>query len=187
MKEDLFTTYKQKSPYDSARPKLQSALLCLWQFVWFVFCSWTPSPLNGWRLFWLRLFRCKIDGRPFVHQRARIAIPWNLTLHDRSCLGDRTNVYSLGKVELGARSTVAQESYLCTGTHKLDDAALPLQTARIIIGADAFLCARVFVMPGITIGDGAVIGACSVVTHDMPPWMICAGHPCEPIKQRKFE
>ena len=44
-----------------------------------------------------------------VHQRARIAIPWNLTLHDRACLGDRANAYSLGPIEIGARATVAQE------------------------------------------------------------------------------
>ena len=59
-------------------------------------CSWTPKPMNPWRLFILRLFGAWIKGNPFVHQRARIKIPWNLTLHNRACLGDRANVYSLG-------------------------------------------------------------------------------------------
>ncbi|MBA2431216.1 MAG: hypothetical protein H0V56_03780, partial [Chthoniobacterales bacterium] len=51
----------------------------LWEFCWAVFCSWTPKPANPWRLFWLRVFDAKIHGTPFVHQRARIAIPWHLT------------------------------------------------------------------------------------------------------------
>ncbi len=84
----------------------------LWEICWLVFCAWTPKPFNEWRLFWLRVFDAKIDGTPFVHQRARIAIPWNLTLHDRACLGDRANAYSLGEIEIGARATVAQEVYL---------------------------------------------------------------------------
>ena len=67
------------------------------------------KPLNEWRLFWLRVFDAKIEGKPFVHQRARIAIPWNLTLHDRACLGDRANAYSLGEIEIGARAILIDD------------------------------------------------------------------------------
>lgn len=108
-------------------------------------------------------------------------------MHDQSCLGDRAHVYSLGEIELGARSTVAQESYLCTGTHDFDLAGLPLLTARIVIGEDAFLGARCFVLPGVEIGRGTIIGAGSVVTGDMPDWTVCAGNPCKPLKPRTSE
>ena len=184
MYQDRLFTYKQNSPFQSPREKKELCLLLLWQWAWTIFCSWTPKPLNSWRLIWLKLFGCKLSGSPFVHPRARIEVPWNLTLHHRSCLGDGANVYSLGEIELRARCTVAQESYLCSGTHQFSDANLPLQVGKIIIGEDAFLGARTFIMPGITIGDGAVIGACSVVTKDMPAWTICYGHPCAPVKPR---
>ncbi len=105
-------------------------------------------------------------------------------MHDRSTLGDRANAYSQGVIELEARSTVAQEAYLCTGTHKFDDPNLALQIAKITVGKDAFIGARVFVLPGITIGEGALIGACSVVTHDVPPWTIAAGNPCRSLGVR---
>jgi putative colanic acid biosynthesis acetyltransferase WcaF len=59
-----------------------------------------------------------------------------------------------------------------------------LQIAKITIGEDAFVGARAFVLPGITIGRGAVIGACSVVTKDVPEWIIAAGNPCKLIKPR---
>jgi putative colanic acid biosynthesis acetyltransferase WcaF len=156
----------------------------LWEFCWFLFCSWTPKPLNEWRLFWLRVFDAKIDGKPFVHQRARIAVPWNLTLHDRACLGDRANAYSLGEIEIGARATVAQEAYLSSASHDFADPALPLTTAKITIGEDAFVGARVFVLPGVRIGARAVIGAGSVVTKDVPDGVVAAGNPCRVLKPR---
>jgi acetyltransferase-like isoleucine patch superfamily enzyme len=58
-------------------------------------------------------------------------------------------------------------------------------TAKITIGPDAFLGARVFVMPGVQIGARSIIGACSVVTKDVPPDVIAAGNPCAVIRPRE--
>ena len=174
----------QTSPYQSPWSGSDRILRILWEFCWGLFCAWTPKPANPWRLFWLGVFDAKIDGTPFVHQRARIAIPWKLTLHDRACLGDRANAYSLGEIEIGARATVAQEAYLSTGTHNFTDPACPLVVAKITIGEDAFVGARVFVMPGVTIGARAIVGACSVVTHNVPENVIAAGNPCRVLRER---
>lgn len=174
----------QASATDSPWPAGDRFLRVLWEVCWFVFCIWTPKPANPWRLFWLRVFNARIDGTPFVHQRARIAIPWNLILHDRACLGDRANVYNLGEVEIGARAVVAQEAYLNTGSHDFTKAELPLTVAKITIGEDAFLGARVFVMPGLTIGARSIVGACSVVTNDVPPDVIAVGNPCRVLRAR---
>jgi len=128
---------------------------------------------------WLRLFGAKMHGKPFVHQRARIQIPWNLTMHDRAALGDRTNAYTLGPIEIGAHATVAQEVYLCTGTHAFDQPALNLITAPIYIGAHAFIGARAFIMLGVTVGEHAVVGACSVVTKNVAPYATVKGNPAK--------
>lgn len=175
---------EQESQFASPWPAGERLLRVLWEFCWFVFCVWTPKPANPWRLFWLGVFDAKIDGTPFVHQRARIAIPWNLTLHDRACLGDRANAYSLGKIEIGARATVAQEAYLCTGSHDFTQSGMPLVTAKITVGDDAFIGARAFILPGVTIGARSIVGACSVVTHDIPSDVIAAGNPCKILRPR---
>lgn len=175
---------EQKSAYDSPWSESHRLMRALWEFCWFVFCVWTPKPLNPWRLFWLRVFDAKIDGTPFVHQRARIAVPWNLTLHDRACLGDRANAYSLGEIEIGAHATIAQEAYLSTGSHDFDAPNMPLVTAKITIGEDAFVGARAFVLPGVTIGPRAIVGAGSVVTSDVPGNVIAAGNPCKVLRPR---
>ena len=177
-------TYDQNSPYDSPWTLGQRVKALLWAACWSLCCAWTPKPCNPWRLLWLRVFGARIHGRPFVHQRARIQLPWNLTLHDRACLGDRANAYTLGEIVVGAGATIAQEAYLCTGTHKFDDPALPLQTRPIAIGAHAFVGARAFVMPGVTVGARAVVGACAVVVHDVPAGAIVAGNPARVLGTR---
>jgi putative colanic acid biosynthesis acetyltransferase WcaF len=184
MPQEQVVNPAQTSAYESPWSNGQRALRVLWEICWVVFCVWTPKPLNEWRLFWLRVFDAKIDGKPFVHQRARIAIPWNLTLHDHACLGDRANAYSLGEIEIGARATVAQEAYLSTGTHDFQRPGMPLVTAKITIGEDAFVGARAFIFPGVTIGNGSIIGACSVVTRDVPENVIAAGNPCKILRAR---
>ena len=179
--------YDQKTTFDSPWTTGQRCIMLLWEVAWVLFCAWTPKPFNPWRLVWLRIFGAKIHGRPFVHQRARIQVPWRLTLHDRSCLGDRANAYSLGEIEIGARAIIAQEAYLCTGTHRFDDPARPLQTGKITIGEDAFVGARAFIMPGVSIGAGAVVGACSVVTKDVPAHVVVAGNPVKKIKVKEMQ
>ena len=55
----------------------------------------------------------------------------------------------------------------------------------IIIGNDVWIGARVIILPGIHVGNGCVIGAGSVVTHDIPDYEIWAGNPAHKIKTRK--
>ncbi len=153
-----------------------------WDLCWVFFCLWTPKPFNGWRLLWLRLFGARISGRPFVHQRARIAIPWHLELHDRACVGDRANLYSLGQITLEEGCIIAQEAYLCTGDHDLTAAQKPLITAPIIIQSHAFIGARAMILKGVTVGQRAVVGACSVVTRNVPAATTVTGNPARKIE-----
>lgn len=180
-KKDMLRTYHQDSAYTSPWNRAQKFRMLLWELSWLLMCRWTPKPMNAWRLLWLKLFGAKIDGYPFVHQRAIIAIPWNLTLHDRACLGDRAVAYSLGEIELMQDSTIAQEAYLCTGTHDFSNPVRPLQTGKIVIGKSAFIGARAFILPGVTIGNGAIVGACSVVTKNVDANMCVAGNPARVV------
>ena len=179
--------YDSVSRYVSPWSIKEKIGMFLWDVCWCVFCAWTPKPMNGWRLMWLKVFGAKIKGNPFVHQRVRINIPWNITLHDKAVIGDRTNLYALGEIEVRERATVAQEAYICTGTHDMSDFSLPLVTAEITIGEEAFICARAFVMPGVKVGKGAVVGACSVVTKDVPDWKVAIGNPARVIKDREVK
>jgi putative colanic acid biosynthesis acetyltransferase WcaF len=161
--------------------------VALFAMVWMTTCRWTPNPLNRWRLLVLRLFGCRIQGRPYVAASCRIRIPWQLKLEDRACLGPNSEVYNLGECILRARCTIAQGTYLCGGSHDLSVSALPLIVGPIDIGEDAFIGAKAFIMPGVTVGEGAVIGAAAVAVRDAKPWTVTVGNPGREIAMRKFE
>ncbi len=155
--------------------------MILWEAAWFWLCRWTPKPFNAWRIGVLKLFGAQIFGEPFVHQRARILIPWNVELHNRACIGDRANLYSLDRIIIGDRTIVAQEAYLCTGTHGSWSEGFVLKTERVEIGKDVFVGARAFVLPGCHVGDESVVGACAVVVRDVPRGARVAGAPARLI------
>ena len=146
----------------------------------------SPKPFHQWRAFVLRCFGAKVGKGVHVYPKVKIWAPWNLELGDECGIANGVILYSQDIISIGKRAVVSQGSNICTGTHDYDKPGFPLVTSPIHIGDEAWIAAEVFIHPGITIGEGCVIGARSVVTKDMPSWMICAGHPCKPIKDREL-
>ena len=116
-----------------------------------------------------------------MHSSANIQIPWNLTMKNRACLGECANAYSLGRIEISEGATVAQEAYLCTGSHDFSESALQLIVKKITVETHAFIGARAMILPGVKVGKNAVVGAMSVVTKDVPSDQIVAGNPAKEI------
>jgi putative colanic acid biosynthesis acetyltransferase WcaF len=132
----------------------------------------------------LKIFGANFSGMPFIHSTARIQIPWNLTMKHRACLGEGANAYSLGKIDIQEGATIAQEVYLCTGTHDFNDPSLQLITKPITIGKNSFIGARAMILPGVSIGNQAIVGAMSVVSKDVPDHQVVAGNPAKKIGER---
>lgn len=103
---------------------------------------------------------------------------------DNSCLSHAVDCYCVAKVTIGANATVSQYSYLCTASHDYTDRTMPLVVAPILIGEKAWITADVFVGPGVTIGDGAVVTARSSVFSDIEPWVVARGNPAVAFKPR---
>jgi len=92
-----------------------------------------------------------------------------------------------GGITIGDGSLVGHGSTLTTLNHALDpDRRADMLPAPIMIGRKAWLGAVVTVLPGITIGDGAIIGAGAVVTKDVPANAIVAGVPARVIRMTGF-
>jgi putative colanic acid biosynthesis acetyltransferase WcaF len=174
----------QRDPYSSPWSVRHRLRVLAWTIVRATLFRPTPKPLYRWRVLLLRLFGCRVHGRPFVAASAVIREPWNLTLEDRACLGPGSEVYNLGLVTIGEGATVAQQAYLCCGTHDFADPTLPLVVGPIDIGPHAFIGARAFILPGVMVGARAIVGACAVVTRDVPPNAVAAGNPARVIGQR---
>jgi len=158
----------------------------LWCLIWALLFRPTPPQLHAWRTFLLRLFGASLGRGVHVYPSCTIWAPWNLEMGEKSCLGRGVRCYNVDRVQIGANVVVSQYSHLCTATHDVEDPAMRLVTAPIRIESQAWVCADVFVAPGLTIGQGAVVGARSSVFRDLPPWTVCTGSPARPGRERKL-
>ena len=144
----------------------------------------TPRPIWILRVWLLRLFGAKIGSQVHIYPTVRISIPWNLSIGDQVAIGERAILYALGPITVGSRTVISQYSHLCAGTHDYRDPAFLLLKKPIEIGADVWVCAQSFIGPGVVIGEGAIIGACSVVMKNVPPRVVGNGNPFQIRKSR---
>lgn len=168
-------------------PRREVVLRLVWGLVQSTIFRWSPRPWHGFRTRLLRLFGADIPhpAQVVVFPTARITFPWKLSLAPRSMIGPRVTLYNLAHITLQRGANISQNCHLCAGTHDFNRWDMPLVTAPIVIGENAWLAADVFVGPGVTIGELSVVGARSVVVRDLPARKICVGQPCRPVKDRQ--
>jgi len=119
-----------------------------------------------------------------IRPSVRIEQPWNLTIGDNSSIGDRSVVYCLGKVTIGSHVSISQQAHICAGTHDYKMPDLPLIRPPIVIEDHAWIAADAFVGPGITVGEGAILGARGCAFKDLEAWTIYGGNPAKAIAAR---
>jgi putative colanic acid biosynthesis acetyltransferase WcaF len=159
----------------------------LWAIVYLFLFRCSPKPLHSWRRFLLRAMGARIAANAVIHPSVRIWMPRNLTMGTFACLAPYVDCYNVAPVTIGAGAVVSQYSYLCAATHDYTKVSLPLIPLAIAIGPRAWVCADVFVGPGVTVGEGAVVGARSSVYKDVEPWHVVAGNPARTLKRRVME
>ena len=146
----------------------------------------SPRPFFGWRRWVLRLFGAEVGSHVNLYSSTHIYMPWNLRVGAWSAIGEDVLIYNLGPVTIGERATISHRAHVCAGTHDYRQPDLPLLKPPIRIGDQAWICADAFVGPGITVGEGAIVGAAAVATRDVEPWTIVAGNPAVPVKRREM-
>lgn len=156
----------------------------IWGIAWTLLFRPSPKPFHAWRRLLLRIFAAKVGTGAKVFPSCRIWAPWNLQIGDFACLSENVDCYCVDKIRIGAHATVSQYSFLCTATHDESDPHMRLLTAPISIGDQAWVCADVFVGPGVSIGQGTVVGARSSVFKNLPSWKICVGSPAKLVRER---
>lgn len=157
-----------------------------WGVAWFVFAAWTPPPLHGWRRLLLRAFGAKVAPTAGIYGSARIWNPANLEVGHYAFIGPRVTVYSMGKIVFGDYSLASQGAHICAGTHDIEDSNFQLKACPITIGPRAWVAAEAFVGPGVTVGEGAVLGARGCAFSDLAPWSVYAGNPAKLLKPRRM-
>ncbi len=166
-----------QSWFDRGRP---SWYILFWWLVQAIVFPLTPQPLYILRSSLLRLFGARIGKGVLIRPTARFTYPWRVCIGDYSWVGDDVVFYSLEQINIGEHCVISQKTYLCTGSHDIQDPAFGLKTASITIGNGAWVAADCFITPGVNIGSNAVIGTRSSVFGNMPAGQVCWGNPCRP-------
>lgn len=151
-----------------------------------LFCG-SPQACFAWRRMLLRLFGAKIGRHVLIRPSAKVTYPWKLSIGDYSWIGDDVVLYSLAPIDIGAHTVISQRSYLCAGTHDPATVSFDIVAHPISIGSQCWVASDVFVAPGVSVGDGTVVGLRSTVLTDLPAGMICYGTSARPVRPRGNE
>jgi len=175
------------STYKNALSRKNQIARFIWSIVWVIFARPIPRSLfNSWKLFLLRLFGARVHKKSVVYSSAIIYMPWNLEMEEYACLGPEVDCYNVGLVKIGSHTTVSQKSYLCSAIHYIEKSNNPLVIQPINVADQAWIVADVFVGPGVTIGQGAFVGARASVLKNVEPWTVVGGNPAKFIKRREI-
>jgi putative colanic acid biosynthesis acetyltransferase WcaF len=157
----------------------------LWNICYaFLFRPFVSSFFRIWRIFILRIFGAKIHKKANIYANTKIWAPWNLEMGAYATLGPKVDCYNQGMITIGDNTTISQKSYLCASTHDIKDPKNNLLLKPIIIQDQVWVAADAFVGPGVSIKQGAVVGARSAVFKDIASWSVVNGNPAVFIKKR---
>ena len=137
------------------------------------------------RRFLLRIFGLRFQGKEMdFNPTSRIDCPWNITIGSYSSVGNMAWIYALDKIEIGEKTCIGEQVKLLTGYHDITTRNFAFKTKPIRIGSACWVATAATVLPGVTIGDGAVVAAGAIVTKDVEPWTVVGGNPARVIKKR---
>lgn len=175
-------------PYKNTLPLSNKIRRFCWGVVRCVLYRPFGGPLfKRWRIMLLRGFGAKIGKGCAISATAQIWAPWNLSMGDIVAIGPRAKIYNPGKIIIKDKVTISQDATLCTASHDYSLMKNPLVTSVIRIDSFAWVAAESFVGMGVTIGEGAIVGARAAVFKSVEPWTVVGGNPARFIKKREIK
>lgn len=113
-----------------------------------------------------------------------------MIIQDGTWIGQQCFLHSAGGITIGKNVGIGPGVKMLTSAHTAHDLSRPilhtdLEMKPIVIEDDSDIGVGSILLPGITIGKGALIGAGSVVTHDIPPFTVAYGTPAKVIRERR--
>lgn len=124
--------------------------------------------------------KIKIGMHCYIGEQSHIWSAKSIVIGDRVLISHNVNIFDNITHPMSASARHEQFKSIITSGHpkSLDLAEQPVE-----IGDDVLIGCMAIILKGVTIGCGAVVGAGSVVTKDVPPWTIVAGNPAQIIRE----
>jgi putative colanic acid biosynthesis acetyltransferase WcaF len=151
----------------------------IWAFIEPVFFSYSPRLFYGWRNLMLKIMGAKIGKGVKIYPSARIMYPWLLEIGEYTTISWDVKVYNLAFSKIGSHTMISQYSHLCGGTHDYRRKDFDLIRTGFTIGDYVWIAADVFIGPGVTVHNKAVVAARAVVVKDAETNSIVGGNPAK--------
>lgn len=144
-------------------------------------------PSHCFRRFFYRLFGIKIGKGSTIHTKAKFYDPRNIIIGDDTIIGEEVVLDGRTMLKIGNHVDIASEVMIYNSQHDIEDKNFTAKDEPVVIEDYVFIGPRVIILPGITIGRGAIVAASAVVTKDVPPYAIVGGVPAKIIGERKLK
>jgi len=140
-------------------------------------------PSRRLRMFFLRSMGAKI-GEVSMFGNFEIRMPKSLIVKDGCSIGPRVRLDARKGLTIEENVTISCEAMIWTLHHDPHDINFKTVGKEVTIRKNAWICSRAIILPGITVGKFAVVGAGAVVTKDVPDYAIVGGNPAKIIGER---
>lgn len=146
----------------------------------------THIPSHHVRRFFLRRFmHLDIGDGSALHMGLRLYTFGHITIGNH-CVVDRDcSLDGRGEIIIGNNVNISPEVIILTAYHDPDSPDFDGMRKPVIIEDYSWIATRALILPGVKIGQGAIVAAGSVVTKDVPPKSVVGGNPAKPIRERK--
>ena len=157
----------------------------IWNIVWNLLIRPLPRWLgNHYRNGIYRCFGAKIGKHSGIYPSVKVFMPWNLVMGDWSVIGEGVECYNAAPVIVGDYCVISERAFICTASHNIHSAGHEQIERPIVLHNRSWVAADAFIGMGVTIGEGAVVGARAAVFKDVEPWTVVGGNPAKFIKKR---
>ena len=148
-----------------------------------------PSHLV--RRFFYRLAGVRIGKGSTIHMHATFYNPHNISIGQDSIIGEGIVLDGRDKLIIGNHVDIASDVMIYNSEHNVHSEEFASETgvieAPVMIQDYVFIGPRAIILPGITLGKGAVVGAGAVVTKSVDEYKIVGGIPAKEIGERKIK
>lgn len=120
-----------------------------------------------------------------IHTGARFYEPKNVSIGDDTIIGEQAVLDGRDKIKIGSHVDIASQVMVYNSQHDIHSATFEATNAPVTIEDYVFIGPRAIILPGVTIGRGAVVAAGAVVTKDVPEFAVVGGVPAAVIGERK--
>jgi len=137
--------------------------------------------------FYRRVMEFNIAPSSHVFMDAWFDANRNFHMGPHSVINQKCRLDTRGGIRIGSSVSISAECVILTADHDPQSPTCEARERAVVIEDLAFLGTRAMILPGVTVGRGAVVAAGAVVTRDVPPMTICAGVPARTIGERKAD